>query len=63
MKLFKLNILRIRVRFIDSRGEMLFYRLLTKTFSVGMHSDVYEWILFKLGMMIYTIVLYIWILI
>ena len=34
-----------------------------KNFNVGMHSDIYQWIWFKLGMMIDTIVLYILILV
>ena len=35
----------------------------SKNFNIGMHLDVYEWIWFKLGMIISTILLYILILV
>ena len=53
MKQFKLSILRLlRARFI----ETAVYRLHKKIY-VGMYSNMYEWIWFRVGMMIDAIVL------
>ena len=60
-KQFKLNILRLRLGkiLLKQRETIMVYRLRPPKISVGMHSDVSEWIYFKLGIMIDTIVLYI----
>ena len=64
MKQFKLNVLWQRLSKIYwNKGNDSCFTDCVKDLNVGMHLDVYEWIWFKLGMMIDTIVLYILILI
>ena len=66
MKQFKLNtFILLWVRFVKSREVKAFStdwkkkRKKEKEFNVGLHSDSYETILFKLGMMIDTTEIYI----
>ena len=50
-------------RFIETRDIAAVLQIALKNFTVGMHLNVYEWIWFRLGLMIDTIVLYVWILV
>ena len=53
----------IWVRFNKTREIAVILLTALQTFNVGMHSNVYEWIWFRLGMMIDTVQLYIMILV
>ena len=59
MKQIKLNILRLPLnKFHGNKGsKCCFTDCIKKPFNVGMHSDVYESVCFKLGMVIDTFVL------
>ena len=59
----KLNILILLLSGINKTWEITVVRLTAQKTNVGVHSDVYESIWFKLGMMIDIIKLYILILI